>query len=257
MTKFSFILPLRSRETTDNWDRISYDCINTINSILQQTNNDFDVYLVCNQKPDNLTCHNSQLNIIIDDFPIPRSYSEMHQDQIRKIKKALVKIGSEDQEKFIMRVDADDFVSKHIVNFVKQHPHTNGFYFPWGYFFQQKLNYIMLQPNFYLYCGTSAIVKFTKEDFPKSEDVLDNSWLKTFWQHQGIVSHMKNTGREMEKLPFPGAVRQCGTGENISKADIKTKPQRSLKKIAQNFILRRKLSKKLIEEFGIPEEMVN
>jgi len=93
MSILSFIIPLRSPETTNNWKQVSSDCVKTILSILQQTDQDFDVYLVCNKEPEGLP-KSTNINVITDNFPLPTKLNEMRRDQAIKIKKALVEIRS-------------------------------------------------------------------------------------------------------------------------------------------------------------------
>lgn len=253
----SFIVPLRSPDTTNNWSRVSWDCLNTIESILQQTDSDFNIYLVCNQEPEGFQA-NSKIHVIKDKFPTPNTLQEMRKDQRNKVKKALVEIGrtGKGHNKFIMRVDADDFVSKKLVKFVKENQNANGFFCDWGYLFQQSCNYVMLQPKFYLASGTSAIVKFHQQDFPESEDAPNNTWLIRFWAHQRIVATMEEMGRPLRKLPFIGVVHQCGTGENISNVNMQARFKANLKQILKSLVLRRKLTNNIIQEFGIKEELL-
>lgn len=256
MSILSFIIPLRAPDTTNDWKQVSYNCIRTISSILQQTDRDFDVYLVCNKEPEGLQS-SRKLNVITDKFSTPTTLKEMRRDQQIKIKKALVEIRNQGEadRKFLMRVDADDFISKRLVSFIKKNQESNGFYFYWGYLFQRSCNYVLLQPNFYLISGTSAIVRLPKQDFPKSENDPQKTWLKLFWNHQGVVNNMKERGKPMENLPFIGAVHQCGTGENISNINMERKGD-NLKGAIKKIIFRRKFSNKIREEFSIKEELV-
>ena len=50
-----FIVPLRSRESAVNWDKVVYDFNLTLKSILSQTDPDFRVIIACTDIPDHPT----------------------------------------------------------------------------------------------------------------------------------------------------------------------------------------------------------
>ena len=165
MSILSFIIPFRSPETTNNWKKVSSDCVNTISSILQQTDQDFDVYLVCNQEPEGLPA-SSHINVITNNFSVPTTLSEMRRDQKSKIKKALVEIRNKGEANHIT-LNSKSFLKNEgfFLSYYYSIPQDKkGNLLPWMnysliYFLKRKLN---SQIRLFEYGSGSSTVFYSK-----------------------------------------------------------------------------------------------
>jgi hypothetical protein len=152
----TFIVPLKSKETSVDWGLVSKICCRTLGSILQSSCSEFRIFLICNQEPEN--CPNdSRLKIIADDFPIPTSRSEVFLDQKLKIKRGMIACKGFGQG-YVMRMDADDFIHRDLVSFVKKNFGANGWYFPKGYVYQNGSQWLYSRNNFHYSTAASIIV---------------------------------------------------------------------------------------------------
>ena len=63
-----FIIPLKSRQVAKSWNLVSQQLERTVKSACNQTDSDFKVIVVCNEKPD-ISFHHPHLEYLEVDFP--------------------------------------------------------------------------------------------------------------------------------------------------------------------------------------------
>jgi hypothetical protein len=210
-----FIIALQSPAASKNWRQISRLCERTLRSVCAQTSPDFRVFLVCNTRPDSKFTHPS-LSIIERDFPVPdaNTASRMN-DKWNKLKVGLV-AARQLAPAHVMFVDADDCVHRDLAALAATHPDANGWSMKTGYFHDEGSHWLYKKSNFASYCGTSAMIRLTPSDFPKSESEPSDSYFMLANGHGVIEQYMRSRGTPVQPLPFIGAVYVTNTGENDS-----------------------------------------
>ena len=213
-----FIIPLKSARVSDSWEQVSRLFERTIKSVCNQTSLEFQVIVVCHERPD-IEFEHPNITYITVDFPLPTwevdtDHSSRDTDKQKKIFTGLTYARSF-KPTHVMFVDADDCISKHLAQFVSQNPESNGWLFGKGYEYFDGNNLILLrQKGFYSRCGTSSIVKYeivAPDRNLKVEDV-DRRWL---YHGSRIKKQLFDRGVILDNLPFPGAVYITNHGENI------------------------------------------
>jgi hypothetical protein len=216
---FIFIVPFRSRQTTNHWDHACTLLKRTLKSICNQTNDDFRVLVVCSEVPENIELH-PQVEFIPMSLPTPTNLQEGRRDA--KIK---ARIGcfyaQQYNPDFIMSVDADDLVSNRLVAYTKQHPNQHGFCFQKGYIYVEGDDRLLLKrQKFHQWCGTCNIFRADIFDIPGSiefEYFSDEIIAKTYCLHHNTgVDIMQERGLTMNSVPFPSAIYSIGNGVNMS-----------------------------------------
>lgn len=246
---FVFTMILASPEwKRDSWSRVSEICNNSIRSVLNQTSKNFRLVLVCNEPPQDMV-EDEKIILQRTDLPCPTDYKGVLRDINLKIKLAM-SVARQFAPAYIMRIDADDFVSNRVVAYTEQHPNENGWYFKWGYCYDYWTQDFCLQPNFHLMCGTAHIINCTEKDFPDSLSTADEEWLNFIWEHQGINELLEPMGRKLKPFPFLAVVRSVNTGVN-SEAQPPGYTH-ALKRFIRKNLLRRKINEKIINEFKLP-----
>ncbi|WP_310414067.1 glycosyltransferase family A protein [Chamaesiphon sp. OTE_8_metabat_110] len=252
---FVFIVPLRSPETCSDWEKISLLCNETLHSITQQDSTEYRVILVCNSPPLNFV-QNDRIKLVQETFAIPKSWDEANGDIYAKVKRGMLEIKKLQLVKanssvFVMRVDADDLVSNRLVSFTENFNESDGWYFPTGYIYQIGSDRIFIRPRFDMVSGTSHIIRCDYSDFPESMETPATDWLDVIWQHLQVNKLLEERKRKLTPLPFPGAVYRINS-QNLSSTNLEDKRFSSLKSILWKAFSKRKLSSKIIEEFGFP-----
>src|SRR5262249_37195048 len=174
--------------------------------------------VVCNERPHTQFTH-ANVEYLEVDFPPPladptepttsgyelarsRDMARKNADKARKIH-----VGLDHAQRYrpthAMVVDADDCVSNRLAAFVEQNPHSVGWYFKKGYLHTEGSRFLYLNRlNFNVVCGTSVIIAQGRRDIVFSSP--------DFYQH----AFYEPLGG-LTPLPFPGAVYNMATGDNI------------------------------------------
>jgi hypothetical protein len=243
-----FIVPLRSPETCSNWSNISDLCNSTLKSLLRQTSPNFKIILCCNELPLNFENH-EKIVVIQEDFPIPKTWDEANNDVFAKLKRAMIE-AKQFGSSFIMRVDADDLVSKHLVEYTDRYQDCDGWYIWWGYMHPVKADYVYLRPRFNTVCGTSHIFKCEANEFPLSMDTPSQDWLEPVRQHLNVNNLLIPYNKKLKPFPFPGVSFSIYTN-NTSGLSLDSDRFKKIKNVILQKIFRRKISQKLIDEFAL------
>jgi len=118
----TFIISMRARALSQDWGYHTWLLERTLDSILAQTNPEFDVVVVCHDIPEIPQAKHAAVHMLKVDFPLPRrENSDMTVDKVLKISRGVewaIARGSD----YVMYVDADDLVSRHLSEFVATHP---------------------------------------------------------------------------------------------------------------------------------------
>lgn len=208
-----FLVPLRAKATSKNWD-IEMECFkNMIESVFSQVDDSFHFVLVCHNTPKIMNTYLSKASVIEVNIPIPQTLADQAIDKKEKLRIGLDYIMSEmDEDTYVMPLDSDDIVCNKLSEYVKMNTGHTGWYLEKGYRLYYNTKKILpLQPvlginHFYKVCGSSAILKLnqsTRQIFLK-------------YRHREVKKRCKESGIPITKLPFRGAVYVYDTGNNRS-----------------------------------------
>lgn len=250
-----FIIPLKSPQVSKSWTKVCQIFNRTIQSICNQSIGEFRVLVVCSEKP-NIKFNHNFITYIQVDFPIPASdYESKELDRTRKVLTGLI-YAKQLNPSHIMCVDADDCVSRHIAEYVKQHPQSYGWFIKKGYVYKDGANIIrIMRKGFDQFCGTSHIIRYDCFDLPETVDEDEHIQLiYKYYLHRQVRNTLANKGIAIEPLPFAGAVYVVGNTENIyvgvedqgRKISLQTRLLR-MKALFDNRLLTRSIR----EEFGL------
>lgn len=203
----TFIVPLRSPLATNNWELTSELCNGTLLSMVRQTSQSFRTLVVCNEPPLRMIS-NKNIIPIVDDFPVPSDRKEMMDDKALKISRGFSELQNIRTD-HVMIVDADDRLSKHLVEYVADKKSVTGWYFSSGYVYPLKSRFIFRQTDFHLRCGTSHVIQYR----------YHNNILRSGGHHK-LEMFMRDNGCPLEDLPFAGACYVTDTGQNCSNVSM-------------------------------------
>ncbi|MDH3377678.1 MAG: glycosyltransferase family 2 protein [Gammaproteobacteria bacterium] len=226
-----FITSIRHPRNCNSYDRVVQLLDQTLNSVCAQTSINYHVVVVANKTPDLVDRKN--VHFVEVTFPPP---SELEQPNtgmqaIRVDRGSKYVVGLIYAKRFmpdyIMFFDADDYISRRIVEFVEQNPTEDGWYFEHGYRYKYGSDKVTLLDEFNKACGTSHIIRYSLFEIPKEltvgsplssiEDKIDSRYLNfTLGSHRFARRQFREIGVTLSALPFPGAVWVLGNGENHS-----------------------------------------
>lgn len=213
-----FLIPLRSERVTPDWDATSRLLEQTLHSACSQTADEFQVILVCHERPRGIAIPR-QCRIVDAPFDPPdlplneltsrESLHLLRTDKGRKQLCALNEVRS-DPDSHVMFLDADDLVSNRLASFVLAHPRANGWYFDGGYRLDTATPLLVFsRRRFNEECGSSHILRTELAPFP---DILnytkdfDDYYVKRYVAHAYLRERMADLGHPLDPLPFRGAI---------------------------------------------------
>lgn len=267
-----FAIALRSKKSTKNWENVVKNFNNTLQSIFNQTNSEFEVYVGCNEIPELFMEYDERLHFITTDLPTPKSWEEGCRDRswklllcAKEIRNNYEKLSPNDTGVFVFPVDADDYINCKIAEYCVKHANANGFKSKNGYKWIKGKRYATITKY---YGGSMNIMKMYKNDLP---EILPNQELcfdketameltrkyPIRWYDIDVEGKFASLGKPLSRLPFRSTIYVLGTGDNISEKDPQNKKDVEFHPIAMlrsiNPFDKRRVSKKMKEEFGILE----
>jgi hypothetical protein len=263
----AFVIPFRSKQSSNNWEYHSQLLNRTIQSICNQTNKDYRVIVVYTDLPENKIEHGhvfylhfpySFLNAReITDFDsyvkqyYTETYAQIEMDQARRIIYGC-KHAIEQQCTYIMSVDADDLVSNKIASFISNNENSEdaGWYVNKGYVYLEGKNFVYrYNKNLNQFCGSTNIIRADLVSIPdlESRNLLDFNFFSSHAWLKDRLQEYKNAA--IRPLPFRGVVYVLNdvSWTNYG-ASYKGK---GLKKWAKLFLLGQLINKKLRMQFGV------
>lgn len=262
-----FIVPIKSPKVSGAWQTVSLLFERTARSVCNQTDPNFRVVVVCDEKPDPEFRHPKLDYIIIPGLPVPTTWVEKHSDKMYKVIRGIER-AKELGCSHIMLVDSDDCVSNRLAEFVSNNIESYGYVFQSGYRYKNNSNLIrVMRKGFHQYCGTSHIIRSDFYDLSDerlanlpnpitSLDQLPKDIHDLYYAHRYFAKAMDDKGASLEPLPFLGAVYISDNTENISvdfNADKRNKiPLKSrILKLKATLFDQRLLTPKIRDELGL------
>lgn len=247
-----FGIPLRSKETSNDWKKVSTFFNRTLWSVYNQTDPDFKIIVACHDIPILEHEFDERVEFIQVDAPIPHTKDEMMLDRGHKVHTIGIRI-RELGGGFTMMVDADDIQSNRIAEYVNRHQEANGFLSLNGYYYHVGDNFLKKGHKFPN--GSSTIVKYSVDDLPdKYYDTMvasqNNNPHIIRKKHGDIPKICADMGRPLEPLPFIASIYVRDTGDNHS---LMNKDESKFRVLEQKIMPKIYLKKhpELCKEFSI------
>lgn len=243
---FVFIVPFKSRASCADWQLASKLCANAIASMLASPSPDLRVVLACSEVPDGLPA-DPRLIVRPVSLPTPVTQYEKMTDKYLKSKAALA-VAREFAPAWVMAADADDLVSRRLVQFISVQEPNQYWYAQYGWRYSLGSRFMIKLADFHLFCGTSSATYVTREDLPKSMNDPMRPFLLDF-PHPEIKEKRQERGIPVRAIPFPATVYVMNSGENNSgNWSPKQHDRRTRLRLALNI---RPITAGLRREFGL------
>ncbi|WP_370392045.1 hypothetical protein [uncultured Winogradskyella sp.] len=205
----TFIVPVKSKSACANWPNLCRLFDSTIRSIFNQADTRFNVVVVCHEIP-TISFSHENLHFVEATFkpPLEKSIIDKRIDKGNKIKTGVEYAQNNFPSKYVVMVDADDYISNKLVHFLNN-PNTDhpGWYIDKGFINYKFKRFLIFTKKFNWVCGSSVIVKpeLINHYFDKGE-------IDLYFDHRLKVL---NTDIVLKDIPFPAAIYNICNGENL------------------------------------------
>lgn len=255
---FYFGVPLRSQRSSRDWAQVCERFRGTMQSICRQTVSDFTVLVACHEVPEWKGMGDSRIRVIQAPFAAPAEddYRGQMVDKGRKVHLLLSTIKQLGVGRY-MQVDADDLVSRRIVEFAQQRPETAGWVIRLGYEYRVGSDFVQINPLMHRHCGTTHIVTLLDDDLPDDMSDADSAEARERYvlrrPHHAWSRGFAALGRGFKTLPFVGCAYVTGYSDNHS-LNKPAQPQRRRFNVRDLILAaspRISLSGRIRDEFGL------
>ncbi|MDF2993696.1 MAG: glycosyltransferase family 2 protein, partial [Microbacterium sp.] len=226
----AYVTSLRHPANSADYGRVEDLLQDTLRSLTNQSSDDYVVIVVGNQAPGFELP--PRVHFVPVDFAPPVASSGPHADRTGFVLDKGSKIGvgliaaKQFDPRFVAIFDADDFLHRDLTRFVQEHPSGPGWVVTDGWVYSRARSGYRHQANFNQSCGTSYVIPFEAYGVPQGldssatqQEVVDGFGETLFHimgAHKHAVQWHREAGRELQPLPFRGAVYLVDTGENHS-----------------------------------------
>lgn len=257
-----FIVPVKSAKVATSWPELCKLFERSLRAICNQTSSEFQVIVVCNEKPE-IAFHHPQVKYLEVDFPMPgATYGAKVDDRAKRVVAGLLAV-KDLQPSHVMSVDADDCISNQIAAFVNQNQKSNGWFVDSGYEYEEGSNKIAVRKEgFYRICGTCNIVNYHLFNFPEKMLPYDQltGYDRFLGGHPLAKGDLAERGTPIEPLPFPGVVFvRDRAGESVSMQEnliekLKRNPKETLRGVKKSLLApfnQQALTDDIRDKFGL------
>lgn len=234
----AFIIAFRHPDSTKDYNHVVQLLKATLESILNQTNGEFRVYIGCNVEP-KLDILDPRVRFCAIDCPLPSNRKEVLFDKGVKRAFAIQTANAEIVPDYLFLLDADDLVSNDCVEYLYQQDWKNspgGFWLERGYLLDMFNRKAQEKYGFNRYCGSSLILSgkvLTNALFCGASENLKMTTHSAFLKvcdpyvleqvlgdHIAVRRYMASLNYPLQKIVRPLACWKINTGENESKTKI-------------------------------------
>lgn len=224
MTCLTFIVPVRHQDSAEHWDVLLKNLRETIKSIKAQTYYNWKCIIVANsgavlpELPD-------KFEVCYVNYPPNKLYKKgiadesSFQEAVRldKGKRILSGIKHAGFTNYFMFVDDDDFIHRDLAKFVSVNMGGNGWYIQKGLLWQDGTNYLLNFNRFYMFCGTSHIVRSDLLGLAGNEEDVGIEYVKRMLgSHVHLKNELYKKQTPLMPLPFRGAIYRVGHSDTHS-----------------------------------------
>ena len=170
-----FCIPLRSKKVSKDWNKVTLLFNRTLESVYNQTNANFRVFVACHQVPTLNKTYDDRVQFIIVKTKIPITYLDMMGDKDSKIytcqnaaRKYLVE--QKLNGAYFMNVDSDDLISCKIADFIFYKATKQVYTSRYGYIYFEGLTYMKKARRLERTCGSCFVIYLDINQLPHNDE---------------------------------------------------------------------------------------
>jgi hypothetical protein len=250
----TFCIPILPKSNAKDWGRVCELLSQTLASLEAQTRGEFRV-LIATHDPDDLPpTGNLDVRLLKATWEVGDASAEKLRDKRRK-KVLLFRELRELGGGYAMQLDADDLVSRRLVEYVLDTGDPHGYIIKTGYAYDWADRRLAPIPGvfskpFDSVCGSCLIVHYELEDLPVKHDQDTDRLYYQLKQHAHYAEEMSSLGRPVEEVPFPAAVYVMNHEHNLHFSIATDRVTRIPRQIRKNEV---EISPELKQEFTLPD----
>jgi hypothetical protein len=222
---FLFAIPFAAKSIVTDWDVACAALTRTLESVVNQTDQDFTIVICGHDEPDLPDHLAERIEYLQADWDAPTEQTQrMANDKGRKRTRIARWFGAEGGGYFF-GLDADDLVSRRLVEFVRSDGDPNGYVIEAGYVLDDAtsriapVDKVWANVAYDVVCGSCLIVNVIPDELPGGDAFERDEGLYQLIRHHKhaeVKGAAADAGRPLKAIPFAAGVYVLNTGNNIS-----------------------------------------
>jgi hypothetical protein len=273
-----FLIPFASRCTKSNWQVACAHLRQTLKSVQNSRNGNYCVVVAGHEAPDFDLEVDSRFHFLSVDQPPPARQDypvSLKLDRLSKIAAAWNYTKSTCTPRYVMKLDADDFISSKLVDWLKNAGGEAGYLIEHGWFWRSGARHlIQCTENLDRVCGSCIIIRSdfadkngpfrtevegvrldeTSSKFAASDhySLVPGSGVSTLLlndSHQRYRAQFAYLGHKLSSVPFRAVVYRTGNPDSSSRAATTSRPRYTLRMVGGRIRRTRLITNVLRREF--------
>jgi hypothetical protein len=270
----TFIVPLVARYTAEQWINRCKSLQKTLYSLSNSATSNFEVVIAGHDKPDISFPNKEHFHFVAVDFdrPDPKKLTPItaRADKLKKVDAAWKYATAHWNSQYVMKFDADDFLSSRLVEWLVCNSNSHGFRINLGWIWKDSWKYFLKQENhFDLSCGSSVIIASQFADLPirinsakeyayegidinvSNNELSIASYNRTLLvsnNHGNATQQFADHGLHIQEVPFRAGIYRLGSKHSLSRDLHKIS---SIKMFLSSLLRLRPLTNSLRREYSI------
>jgi len=273
-----FLIPFASRKVRANWPTACACLQQTLRSIRNSASQNYRVVVAGNEEPELEMGFDSKIHFLSLNHPFPSHPN--HRVAIRLDKLAKFRAGWKHakanwQPKYVMKLDADDFISSRVVGWLDDCATEGGYLIQHGWLWRSGARYL-IQRTEYLdrVCGSCLIIRsdlahrngpfltevegvpldeassrFAANDHYSLVPGSGTSTLLLNDSHQRYAAQFAYLGHKLSSMPFNAVIYRTGNPDSISRMAGTGRPRYTLRMLIGKIRRTRFITRSLRREF--------
>lgn len=257
--KLGIVIPLKSKVISRNWDVTVAALVETLNSIVNQTNDNYCVAVVGHDIPAELRQQFPNFEFVTVDWDAPNrelpgfSHRDMLIDKGLKIVRGFQTLRDQNVD-YWFQLDSDDLLRQDFIEQAQAIKGTGGGVVLGGYFVYKEIDRVITTDEMVIYSGSTFLLAAKHVDIPEHTDLVEEDMKCSPW---GRYPHMTidqfftdEVKEEFVSLREPILGYVLANGDNISDAWRDTWWKR-LKAKLRPYLKGSRFTPSLKKQFGI------
>lgn len=277
----AFLIPFASKKAKERWDTACTQLRQTIDSILNSWCGDFCVVVAGHERPEIEFPTDPRFVFCKCEHPFPKHRDPgvaVRRDKLTKIQEAWREVKERWNPHFVMKLDADDFISAGLVGWLSRNTDSVGFLIRHGWLWADHAKFL-IEKTEYLdrICGSCLIIRSDLAnsvgpflthvegvelsrknlDFAVKDhySLIPGSEMTTLLlndSHQRYAAQFESLGHQLPTLPFTAIIYRTFNSDSITSIHGWKNTSGSFRALLGKIRRVRLINSEIREEFSLP-----
>jgi|GEM_PF-758002 len=208
----AFLVSMRSKRASRDWDAACACLSKTLRTVFAQSDQNYRVFIAGHEKPDIPELNSNKVTWMSVSHTPPSNPRGFTADKNAKRRELGFLLGKKGFEGFVMPLDADDWIHRRLVEFIRRSGERRPTFFDAGFICNLEERAVRVRPGangkrpFFKGCGSGSYFYFKHADFPRSPTVRASKKVKFLYavsSHVSVFEKLLQDGVGIARVQIP------------------------------------------------------